>query len=173
MVKVKNVRPGILIIADAGLKLGPGEVADIGSLTPQAEKAIKDGLLARIDMDPESKQTVKVIAKSEDQSPGDDKQPEAQTPAEQKPGSLPVKSESGEVAAISSLTPQAEKAIEDGPLARVHSEPKSNQKAKVIAKGDELFLSDGKLPDAQTPAEQKPRLSQPVKPESGVKHGAG
>ena len=150
MVKVKNVRPGIVIIADAGLKLGPGEVADISSLTPQIKKAVDDGLLARVDTDLESSQAVKEPAKVHEQTT--------------------AKSESREVADISSLTPQAEKVIEDGPLVRIHSEP---EQAKGIAKGDELFLSDGKLPDAQIPAEQKPRLSQPVKSESGVKHGAG
>ncbi len=46
MVKIKNVRPGILIIADAGLKLAPGESVDLDALTPQARKAIDDGLLA-------------------------------------------------------------------------------------------------------------------------------
>jgi hypothetical protein len=33
VVKVKNVRSGIVIIADTGLKLGPGEVAEISRLT--------------------------------------------------------------------------------------------------------------------------------------------
>ena len=69
MVKVKNVQPGIVIIADAGLKLGPGETAEVARLTPQAEKAIEDGLLARVDAEPEPKKTKKT-----DEQP---KQPEA------------------------------------------------------------------------------------------------
>lgn len=47
--KVKNVRPGILIIADAGLKLAPGESRDIEEPTPQTKQALDDGLLAQVD----------------------------------------------------------------------------------------------------------------------------
>lgn len=37
--KIKNVRPGILIIADAGMKLAPGDAAEVDTLTPQMERA--------------------------------------------------------------------------------------------------------------------------------------
>lgn len=37
--KIKNVRPGILIIADAGMKLAPGDAAEVDALTPQMERA--------------------------------------------------------------------------------------------------------------------------------------
>lgn len=47
MFKVKNVRPGILIIADAGLRLEPGRVLEVEELTPHMERAISAGLLAR------------------------------------------------------------------------------------------------------------------------------
>ena len=69
MAKVKNVRPGIVIIADAGLKLGPGEVADVNRLTSQAEKAITDGLLARIDTDvkPKAKAQTKPAGNTADE----------------------------------------------------------------------------------------------------------
>lgn len=46
---VKNLRPGVLILADAGLRLGPGETAEIAALTPQIQKAIEAGRLARLD----------------------------------------------------------------------------------------------------------------------------
>lgn len=49
MTRIKNVRPGILIIADAGLKLAPGESRDINELTLQVKQALDDGLLARMD----------------------------------------------------------------------------------------------------------------------------
>ena len=55
MIKVKNVRPGILLIADAGLKLGPGETASVDNLTGQMERCVADGLLARIEPEPEPK----------------------------------------------------------------------------------------------------------------------
>lgn len=48
---VKNLRPGVLILADAGLRLGPGEAAEIAALTPQIQKAIEAGRLARLDAD--------------------------------------------------------------------------------------------------------------------------
>jgi len=50
MFKVKNVRPGILIIADAGLRLEPGRVLEVEDLTPHMEHAISAGLLARAGM---------------------------------------------------------------------------------------------------------------------------
>jgi hypothetical protein len=55
MIKVKNVRPGILIIADTGLKLSPGEFVDVDNLTVQMQRCLNDGLLARIEVDTEEK----------------------------------------------------------------------------------------------------------------------
>jgi hypothetical protein len=55
LVKVKNVRPGILIIADAGLKLAPGETVSLEKTTPQIDAAIEVGLLARVESDAESR----------------------------------------------------------------------------------------------------------------------
>ena len=49
MFKVKNVRPGILIVADAGLRLEPGRVLEVEKLTPHMDRAISDGLLARLE----------------------------------------------------------------------------------------------------------------------------
>ena len=49
LIKIKNVRPGILIIADAGLKLAPGEVVPVENLSRQSLQAISDGLLVRMD----------------------------------------------------------------------------------------------------------------------------
>jgi hypothetical protein len=48
-ITVKILRPGVLILADAGLRLGPGETAEIAVLTPQIQKAIDTGRLARLD----------------------------------------------------------------------------------------------------------------------------
>ena len=72
MIKVKNVRPGIVIIADAGLKLGAGEVAEISNLTPQTKKAVDDGLLARVDIDPESRPRMRVPVKTQEQPKTDE-----------------------------------------------------------------------------------------------------
>lgn len=68
MIKVKNVQSGILIIADAGIKLGPGETADMDSITIQAANAIDNGLLTRVDIDPEPKQRSRATAKADEQT---------------------------------------------------------------------------------------------------------
>ena len=65
MVKIKNVRPGILIISDAGLKLAPGESVELETLTSQARKAVDDGLLACTDKTPAAKPEAKVDTKPE------------------------------------------------------------------------------------------------------------
>lgn len=65
MVKIKNVRPGILIIADAGLKLAPGESREVEALTPQAKDAITSGLLAQMD----KTQNPKPAGKAADKAP--------------------------------------------------------------------------------------------------------
>ncbi len=70
MVKVKNVRPGILIIADAGLKLAPGEAVSLEKTTPQTDAAIEAGLLARVESDTESKSRPKSTAKPVESKPG-------------------------------------------------------------------------------------------------------
>ena len=49
MTKVKNVRAGIVMIADAGLKLAPGETVSVDKLTAQMNSAVEAGLLARIE----------------------------------------------------------------------------------------------------------------------------
>lgn len=59
MIKIKNVRSGILIIADAGLKLAPGESRDLDELTPQAKRALAGGLLVQMDKEQETKSKVK------------------------------------------------------------------------------------------------------------------
>ncbi len=65
MTKVKNVRAGMVIIADAGLKLAPGETVSVDKLTAQMNSALDAGLLARIDSDSESKSRSKSAPKSE------------------------------------------------------------------------------------------------------------
>jgi hypothetical protein len=49
MKKMKNVRPGVLIIADARLRLEPGEVLEVEYLTTHMEQALSAGHLTRID----------------------------------------------------------------------------------------------------------------------------
>lgn len=70
MIEVKNVRPGILLIADAGLKLAPGGTASAEKLTVQMERCLEDGLLARIDPLPETKPEAKANAKPENKPKG-------------------------------------------------------------------------------------------------------
>lgn len=79
MIKIKNVRPGILIVADAGLKLAPGETVELEKLTKQAEKAVDSGLLARIDVAPDTKSKAKTAAK-----PAEDKADSKKSAAPQK-----------------------------------------------------------------------------------------
>ncbi len=63
MTKLKNVRAGIVIIADAGLKLAPGEVAEMETLTPQARRAVAGGMLAQLEPEMESRPRGKPAAK--------------------------------------------------------------------------------------------------------------
>lgn len=51
MLKIKNIRPGILVIPDAGLKLNPGQVVEIEERTRKIDSALKKGYLALIDTD--------------------------------------------------------------------------------------------------------------------------
>jgi hypothetical protein len=54
MLTIKNIRPGILVIPDAGLKLKPGQMVDIEKGTRQIESALKNGYLTTVDHnDPE------------------------------------------------------------------------------------------------------------------------
>jgi len=48
MEKLKNVRPGVLVIADAGLKLTPGQTVETESLTKQMEALVASGHLTRV-----------------------------------------------------------------------------------------------------------------------------
>ena len=49
MNRIKNIRPGILVIPDAGLKLMPGQVVEVERLTKQIQAALKNGRLAMVD----------------------------------------------------------------------------------------------------------------------------
>jgi hypothetical protein len=53
MVTIKNERPGILIIPDAGLKLLPGESVTVENKTDQIKHALKQELVNRTEEDPE------------------------------------------------------------------------------------------------------------------------
>jgi hypothetical protein len=65
MFKVKNVRPGILIIADAGLRLEPGRVLEVEELTPHMERAVSAGLLARPEKDEDPSADTNIKTKEE------------------------------------------------------------------------------------------------------------
>lgn len=49
MLTIKNVRPGILIIPDAGLKLLPGEAVPVEAQTDQIKHCLKNGVLIQIE----------------------------------------------------------------------------------------------------------------------------
>ncbi len=51
MLTIKNIRPGILVIPDASLKLKPGQAVDIEKSSRQIESALKKGYLAAINSD--------------------------------------------------------------------------------------------------------------------------
>jgi len=73
MTKVKNVRPGVLIIADARMRLEPGEVLEVEFLSTHMEQALSARHLARIDREDEkpSQQPEKPL-RNTDQPTGSD-----------------------------------------------------------------------------------------------------
>jgi hypothetical protein len=48
-VKLKNVRPGVLVIADAKLRLAPGREFETETPTPHMERALSSGKLVRVE----------------------------------------------------------------------------------------------------------------------------
>ena len=58
MITIKNVRPGILIIPDAGIKLLPGETVAIDERTEQIDSCLKSGHLISKDKDELKKETL-------------------------------------------------------------------------------------------------------------------
>jgi hypothetical protein len=64
VIKIKNVGTGILMITDAGLKLAPGGTDDVENITPQMQRCLDDGLLARVDTEPEVKTKSKPSTRS-------------------------------------------------------------------------------------------------------------
>jgi hypothetical protein len=63
VIKVKNIRAGIVIIPDAGLKLRPGATTSVEKLSVQMERALDDGLLAQMDVEQEAKPKSKTSAR--------------------------------------------------------------------------------------------------------------
>ena len=49
MIKIKNVRSGILIIPDADLTFKPGQEIECSKISPQMEAVLTSGHLVRID----------------------------------------------------------------------------------------------------------------------------
>ncbi len=93
MSKVKNVQPGILIIADAGLKLTPGEVAEMETLTVQVKRAIENGLLAHVEV--EVKQKAKSPGKENEKTSADVKAPESNLQMDLKTNAQTAKPDTG------------------------------------------------------------------------------
>ena len=69
--QIKNVRSGIVIIADDGIKLAPGETVELENPTRQVAKAIADGLVAEILPEPEAKSKSRTASKSESKKAAD------------------------------------------------------------------------------------------------------
>lgn len=74
MHRLKNVRPGTLIIADAGLKLTPGEEVALDKLSRQTERAISNGYLARVEADAETRPTARRTGAQKADAGTDEKQ---------------------------------------------------------------------------------------------------
>ena len=49
MILIKSLRPCKLIITDAGIKLSPGQVVSVPTLSPQTENLIKMGHVAKLE----------------------------------------------------------------------------------------------------------------------------
>ena len=49
MVTVKNVRPSLVLVSDARLRLGPGQVLPVDTITPHLQALLDDGALVRLD----------------------------------------------------------------------------------------------------------------------------
>ena len=84
--KIKNVRAGIVIIADAGIKLAPGETMEVENPTRQTLTAVAGGLLAHVDAEPEAKSKTKTAGRA------------AESKAESKKTTAPVATEKQPVA---------------------------------------------------------------------------
>lgn len=80
MTRLKNVRAGIVIIADAGLKLAPGESVAVDRLTAQTSAALDAGLLARFDSDGEGRSRPKSVPKPEERKQEPAQQDESTAP---------------------------------------------------------------------------------------------
>ena len=61
-IQVKHVRSGVLVVADAGLRFGPGQVLEVETLTPQLERAISAGLLVQHERAGETSTDVELTA---------------------------------------------------------------------------------------------------------------
>ncbi len=67
--KLKNARPGILMVPDAGLRLSPGEVVEVMGLTRGTEAALKRGFLVKVEA---AKSAAPLFEDQEADAPGAD-----------------------------------------------------------------------------------------------------
>jgi len=49
MVRIKNIRPGIVLVSGLGIRLAPGGVASVERATAEIERGIAAGILVRLD----------------------------------------------------------------------------------------------------------------------------
>ena len=49
MIRLKNVRPGVVLIPGHRLRLAPGGTAEIEEMTPEVERALATGVVVRLD----------------------------------------------------------------------------------------------------------------------------
>ena len=71
MNRIKNIRPGVLVIPDAGLKLMPGQVAEVELLTKQIQAALKSGRLTTVDRREQESVPTSLVEPDEDAEPVD------------------------------------------------------------------------------------------------------
>ena len=74
---IKNLRPTILFITDAGVRLAPGETKEVLDRTPEINKCLEEGVIVRvhsrfaaIDLaEMSAQEAIALINRSEDEEP--------------------------------------------------------------------------------------------------------
>lgn len=89
MLTVKNVRPSLVLVSDARLRLGPGQVMTVEQITPQLQTLLDAGALVRLEGQTSSaaltvvQPSVSAVAPtSEDTTGSPPARPEPKRPAE-------------------------------------------------------------------------------------------
>ncbi|MHB9131145.1 MAG: hypothetical protein ACYDBB_08655 [Armatimonadota bacterium] len=66
MITVKNVRPSLVLVSDARLRLGPGQVLPVDEITPHLQALLDTGALVRLDVKATSVAASPVAPNTED-----------------------------------------------------------------------------------------------------------